>query len=319
MSKDGYRIIFMGTPDFAVPCLSQLIKSNHRVVAVVTQPDKKKGRGKKLAAPPVKEVAEKAQIPILQPTKIKTEEFLNELKNYNPDLIVVVAYGRILPTSILTLPPLGCINVHGSLLPKHRGAAPIQWAIIAGDSTAGVTIMQMDEGMDTGDILLPAAIDVTEDETAGSLFAKLADLGAETLVTALSKLQNGDLHPQKQDHDNATMAPPLKKEMGLIDWSKSAEELQLLIRGLDPWPSAYSYLEGKRYRFFSPRVVHKNSDEPVGTVILADNNGLLIATGSNALLIRELQPEGKKRLSVEAFLCGHPVAIGSRFSSKLPS
>lgn len=315
MSKAGYRIIFMGTPDFAVPSLSQLVHSNHQVLAVVTQPDKKKGRGKKLAAPPVKVVAEKANIPVLQPTKIKTAEFLDELKSYNPDLIVVVAYGRILPASILTLPPLGCINVHGSLLPKHRGAAPIQWAIIAGDSTAGVTIMQMDEGMDTGDILLPAVMNVAEDETAGSLFEKLASLGAETLVTALNKLQRGDLAPQQQDHDAATMAPPLKKEMGLIDWSKSAEELQCLIRGLDPWPSAYTFFDGKRYRLFSPKVVHKNSDAPVGSVLLADNNGLLIATGSNALLISELQPEGKKRLAVEAFLCGHSVPIGSRFSN----
>ncbi len=316
---DGYRIIYMGTPDFAVPSLSQLLHSKHQVVAVVTQPDKKKGRGKKLAAPPVKEVAEKAGIPVLQPTQIRTEEFLDEMRSYHPDLIVVVAYGRILPTSILTLTPLGCINVHGSLLPKHRGAAPIQWAIINGDSSAGVTIMQMDEGMDTGDILLPAAIDVDDDETAGTLFDKLASLGAETLVSALDRLQNNDLPPQKQDHNNATLAPPLKKEMGLIDWSKSAEELQCLIRGLDPWPSAYTYLDGKRYRLFSPRVIHKNSDVPVGTVLLADRDGLLIATGNKALLIGELQPEGKKRLTVEAFLCGHQVPIGSRFSSTQPS
>jgi methionyl-tRNA formyltransferase len=319
MSKDGYRIIFMGTPDFAVPTLIQLLHSDHQVVAVVTQPDKKKGRGKKLASPPVKEVAEQADIPVLQPTKIKTEEFLSELKSYTPDLIVVVAYGRILPKSIFTLPPLGCINVHGSLLPKHRGAAPIQWAIIAGDSKAGVTIMQMNEGMDTGDVLLRAEVDVALDETAGSLFIKLASLGAETLVTALTKLQNDDLSPQKQDHENATKAPPLNKEMGLIDWSKSAEELQCLIRGLDPWPSAYTYLDGKRYRLFSPKVVHKDSEKPAGTVLLADNNGLLITTGSNALLVGELQPEGKKRMSVEAFLCGHPVPKGSRFSSQIPS
>lgn len=316
MSRDGYRIIFMGTPDFAVPSLEKLLQSNHQVVAVVTQPDKKKGRGKKLAAPPVKEVALEAKIPVLQPTKIKTEEFHGTLKSYNPDLMIVVAYGRILPQNILTLPPLGCINVHGSLLPKHRGAAPIQWAVIAGDTTAGVTIMQMDEGMDTGDILLPAAIEVDNDETAGSLFEKLASLGAVTLLEALTKLEKDELVPQKQDHDNATMAPPLTKEMGLIDWSKSAEELQCLIRGLDPWPSAYTFLGGKRYRLFSPKVVHKKSDAPVGTVLLADNNGLLIATGSNALLVSELQPEGKKRLEVEAFLCGHSVPTGSRFSNK---
>jgi len=318
MSKDGYRIIFMGTPDFAVPSLSGLLQSCHEVVAVVTQPDKKKGRGKILAAPPVKELAEKHGIAVLQPTKIKTDEFLEQLKGYSPDLIVVVAYGRILPASILNLAPLGCINVHGSLLPRHRGAAPIQWAVISGDNKAGVTIMQMDEGMDTGDILLPAAVKIEESETAGSLFARLADLGSETLLTALTRLQNGNLPPQQQDHEKATMAPPLKKEMGLIDWSKSAEELQCLIPGLDPWPSAYTYLDGKRYRLFSPKVVHKQSDAPAGSILLADNNGLLIATGSKALLVEELQPEGKKRLTVEAFLCGHPVAIGSRFSSELP-
>lgn len=315
MSKNGYRIIFMGTPDFAVPSLEKLMLSNHEVVAVVTQPDKKKGRGKKLAPPPVKQAALKEDIPVLQPTKIKTEEFLAKLKGYEPDLIVVVAYGRILPATILDLPPLGCINVHGSLLPRHRGAAPIQWTLIAGDSTAGVTIMQMDEGMDTGDILLTAAIELTDEETAGSLFDKLARLGAETLLTALARLRNNELSPQKQDHEHATKAPPLQKEMGLIDWQKSATELHRLIRGLDPWPSSYTFLDGRRYRLFCPRVVHKNSDAPVGTVLLADKSGLLIATGQDALLIGELQPEGKKRLTVEAFLCGHSIPIGSRFSS----
>ena len=316
MSEDGYRVVFMGTPDFAVPSLQALIASNHQVVAVITQPDKKKGRGKKLTPPPIKVVADKADIPILQPLKIKTEEFLEQLRSFTPDIIVVAAYGRILPATILNLPPLGCVNVHGSLLPRHRGAAPIQWAVINGDREVGVTIMKMDEGMDTGAILLPASITVTGDETAGTLFEKLAKLGADTLITALSRLQQGDLPPIEQDHEKATKAPPLNKEMGLLDWSKSAKELHCLIRGLDPWPSAYTYHDGIRYRLFSPEVVNKHMDAEPGTILLADKQGLLIATGKDALLIKELQPEGKKRLSIEAFLCGHAIANGSKFISQ---
>ncbi len=315
MKKDGFRILFMGTPEFAASSLQALLTSRHDVVAVVTQPDKPKGRGKKLTPPPVKTLALEAGIPVLQPVKIKTEEFHNELRGYKPDLIVVAAYGRILPAEILELPPLGCINVHGSLLPKHRGAAPIQWAVIQGDTEVGVTIMQMDVGMDTGDILLPAAISISSDETAGSLFIKLADLGAKTLIKALDLLEQKKLQPTPQDHDKATKAPPLKKEQGQIDWSKPAQELHCLIRGLDPWPSAYSYLNGKRFRLFSPEVVHKTTDAAAGSIILADSRGLLIATGENSLLVKELQPEGKKRLSVESFLCGHKLEAGSRFDA----
>lgn len=314
--KDGYRIIFMGTPDFAVPSLNALIQSSHEVAAVITQPDRPKGRGKKLSPPPVKVAACEAAVPVLQPAKIKTESFLAELKSYRPDLIVVVAYGRILPAAILELPPLGCINVHGSLLPRHRGAAPIQWAVIEGDRQSGVTIMQMDVGMDTGDILLPAAIDLAEDETAGTLFNKLAQLGAETLLAALDRLQAGSLPPVSQDHGSATKAPPLKKEMGLVDWSKPAAELHCLIRGLDPWPCGYSFLNNKRFRLFSPKVIPRNINEPPGTILLADSNGILVATGEDALLIKEIQPEGKKRLSVESFLCGHSAAPGSSFTNQ---
>lgn len=312
----GYRIIFMGTPDFAVPTLQSLIDSDHQVLCVVTQPDKKKGRGKKLAPPPVKVVAEQNNIPVLQPTKIKTPEFLEELKELRPDLIVVIAYGRILPESILNLPPLGCINVHGSLLPRHRGAAPIQWAIIEGDKKAGITIMQMDVGMDTGDILLPAEIEVAEDETAGSLFTKLSELGAPTLLEALTLLEQNKLPGNPQDNEEATAAPPLKKEQGLIDWSKPAEKLHCLIRGLDPWPSSYSFYNNIRYRFFNPEIIRKSVDSPPGTVIRADKEGILIATGSDCLLIKEIQPEGKKRLTAEAYLCGHPLPAGSLFTNQ---
>lgn len=319
MSGDGFRIIFMGTPDFAVPSLRNLLSSEHQVVAVVTQPDKEKGRGKKLTPPPIKVIAEEADIPVLQPTKIKTDEFYDTLKSFKPDLIVVVAYGKILPSEILNLPPRGCINVHGSILPRHRGAAPIQWAVISGDKTTGVTIMQMNEGMDTGDILLPASIDMTHNETAGTLFDKLALLGAETLITALARLRENDLSVREQSDDEATKAPPLKKEMGLIDWNKPAIDLHCLIRGLDPWPSAYTFLDGTRYRLFAPKVVNKDSAASPGTVLLADSNGILVATGSNALLIREIQPEGKKRLTAEAFLCGNPLPAGSRFTNSRAS
>lgn len=315
MSDTPLRIIFMGTPDFAASTLQYLMDGPDTVVAVVTQPDRPKGRGKKLTQPPVKLLAEQAGIPVLQPTKIKTVEFRDELAGYQPDLIVVTAYGRILPPSLLELAPYGCINVHGSLLPAHRGAAPIQWAVIMGDTEVGVTIMQMDEGMDTGDILLKAAIPPAENETAGSLFTKLADLGGRTLLDALVRLKEGKLPPTPQDHELATVAPMLRKEDGLIDWTKSARQIHCLVRGLDPWPSAYCFLDGKRLRLFVPEVLHQDSDDQPGTLLRADRRGLLIATGNNCLLVKEIQPEGKKRMTVEAFTCGHPLKPGTSLSA----
>jgi methionyl-tRNA formyltransferase len=316
MPNKRFRIIFMGTPDFAVPALHKLLNGPDQVVAVITQPDRPKGRGKKLSSPPVKLAAEQAGIPVLQPAKIRTEEFLDTLKGYNPDLIVVAAYGRILPSSILALPPLGCINIHGSLLPRHRGAAPIQWAIINGDSEAGVTIMQMDAEMDTGDILLSAAIPLTDDETAGSLFDKLADLGGTTLAQALDLLRLDQLFPIEQNHDLATSSPPLSKEDGCLNWNKPALELHRLIRGLDPWPAAYSFIDGQRFRLFAPELVHRECERPAGTLILADQQGLLIATAKDCLQIKEIQPEGKKRMTVEAYLCGHPLTPGLILTSQ---
>lgn len=314
MSTQPLRIIFMGTPDFAAATLQALIDGPDEVVAVVTQPDRAKGRGKKLTPPPAKIVAEKGNIPVLQPTKIKTEEFRNGLLSYQPDLIVVTAYGRILPNSLLELAPMGCINVHGSLLPQYRGAAPIQWAILKGEKEVGVTIIQMDEGMDTGDMLLKAKMVPATDETAGSLFGKLSALGSETLLKAIKGLQEGSIIPIEQDHEQATEAPMLKKDDGLIDWSKPAVEIECLIRGLDPWPTAFCFLEGKRLRLFSPEVVYKDSDLSPGTVLQADKRGLLIACGSNTLLVKEIQPEGKKRMSVEAFLCGSTIRVGTDLS-----
>ena len=305
----------MGTPDFSVPALQALIDGQDQVVAVITQPDRPKGRSKKLIPPPVKVLAESAGIPVLQPTKIKTSEFADELHSYKPDLIIVAAYGRILPPSILDLPPLGCINIHGSLLPRHRGAAPIQWAVISGDKEAGVTIMQMDVGMDTGAMLLPAAIPIQDDDTAGSLFTKLSDLGGTALMEALELLRQDKLPPMEQDHSLATDAPPLKKEDGAIDWTLSARKIHCLIRGMDPWPTAYSFLNGKRFRFFAPELTddEKSADQEAGSIIRADRNGLLLATGAGTLLIREIQPEGKKRMTVEAYLCGQPLGSGQKF------
>ena len=304
MSKQPLRIIFMGTPDFATLNLKALIDGPDDVVAVVTQPDRPKGRGKQLTPPPVKLFAESADIPVLQPAKIRTEEFLNGLLSYQPDLIVVTAYGRILPPPLLELAPMGCINVHGSLLPLHRGAAPIQWSVIKGDKKVGVTVIRMDEGMDTGDILLQESIQATPDETAGTLFEKLAHLGSDTLLKAIKGLKEGTIVGSPQNHSQATEAPMLKKTDGLIDWSKNARELESLIRGLDPWPNAFCFLDTRRLRLFKPEVVYKWNAAQPGSLLRADKRGLVIACGKDTLLVKEIQPEGKKRMTVEAFLCG---------------
>ena len=314
MSRQPLRIIFMGTPEFAVPTLQALIDSPDEVITVICQPDRKKGRGKKLSPPPVKILAEQAGIPVLQPTAIRTDDFLDTIRDLHPDLIVVTAYGRILPGSLLNLPPLGTINVHGSLLPKYRGAAPIQWAVIRGESETGVTIMQMDEGMDTGDILLPVTLPIAEDDTSGSLFDKLSKIGGKALVKAIKLLKEGKLPPIKQDDSLATEAPMLNKEMGHLDWNKDAHELHCLIRGLDPWPSAYGFLAEKRFRFFKPQVINGTVQEEPGTLCRADKEGILIATGKNYLLIREIQPEGKKRMAVQSCLCGMQMPVGEKFS-----
>jgi len=315
MNDKLYRIIFMGTPDFAVPSLKALLDRGEKVMAVVTQPDRPKGRGRKLTPPPVKEVAEAAGIPVLQPTKIKTPEFRAELKAFEPDLIVVAAYGRILPASILFLPPLGSINVHGSLLPKYRGAAPVQWAIINCEHETGITIMRMDEGLDTGDILLPGKIDIDRDDTAGTLAVKMADLGGRLLVEALDLLREDRLPPIKQDDHRATLAPPLTKEDGRIDWIRPATAISCLIRGTDPWPTAYTGLEDKTIRLFAPVVIHEPATEEPGTLLRADADGLLIATGDGKLLVREVQLEGSRRMGAASFLNGHPLTVGMRFRS----
>ncbi len=308
------RIVFMGTPEFAVPSLKVLLDRGENVVCVVTQPDRPKGRGRKIAGSPVKELAIQASIPVLQPESVKGDDFLAELCKYEPDIIGLTAYGKILPESIINLPPLGTINVHGSLLPKYRGAAPIQWALINGETETGITIMQMDEGMDTGDILLQEKLSIGPDDTAGSLSIKMAELGGKTLGTAIDILRADKLKPTAQDNDQATLAPLLRKKDGLVNWSQSAVQISCRIRGLDPWPTTHTTLSGIRFRLFSPEVVDKklcqDSSEP-GTISAADRNGLLISTGDGCLRIKEIQAEGSKRMTVDAYLSGRSIQPGT--------
>ncbi len=303
----------MGTPQFAVPSLQALLDRGENIVCVITQPDRPKGRGRKIMAPPVKELALRHSIPVLQPENVKGDDFLEELRRYEPDIITLTAYGNILPLSIVDLPPLGTINVHGSLLPKYRGAAPIQWALLNGETETGITIMQMDEGMDTGDILLQEKLQIDRDDTAGSLAVKMAELGGKALGSALDLLRADKLTPIAQNNDLATLAPLLKKEDGQVNWSQSAAEISCRIRGLDPWPTSYTFLADKRLRLFSPEVVDKNpcQDSVPGTICTADRNGLLVSTGDGCLLIKEIQAEGAKRMSVEAYLSGRTLQPGT--------
>lgn len=303
-------IVFMGTPDFAVPTLQTLIDSKHQVIGVVTQPDKPKGRSGKLAASPVKEKAMEAGIPVFQPEKVRDEAFLHVLRELNPDVIVVVAFGQILPVQVLELPDYGCLNVHASLLPKLRGAAPIQWSVIQGDKESGVTIMQMDEGLDTGDILMVERYTLDEKETGGSLFEKLSELGGPLILKVLEQAENGSLHPIPQKEEEYTYAKMLTKSIGEMDFNKSAVELERLIRGLNPWPSAYTYLNGKMLKIWEAQVTANETEHEPGTIIAVEKQSLTVQTGEGALQISSLQLEGKKRMDADAFLRGYPVETG---------
>ena len=302
------KIIFMGTPEFAVPSLRALIESGEDIVAVVTQPDKPKGRGLEIVLPPTKVLAEKHGIPVLQPAKIKTEEFFNELKKFSADLICVTAYGKILPKNILDLPPHGCINVHASLLPKYRGAAPINWAIIRGEKVTGITTMKMDEGMDTGDMLLKEEVPIDDEDTGDTLSEKLSEIGARLLIETIRLLKEGKLNPIPQDHSQATYAPMLKKEDGKIDWQKSAEEIRNLIRGALPWPGSYTNLEGKLLKIYKVRLA--GGEGKPGEVIKSESGILRVATGKGALDILKLQIEGGKKLETQVFLRGRRIEEG---------
>jgi methionyl-tRNA formyltransferase len=311
------RIVFMGTPEFAVPSLEALLRSDDQVVGVVSQPDRPKGRGHRLVAPPVKVVAEQAGIPILQPLKIRTPEFLQALSAWQPDLIAVAAYGRILHTPILRLPPMGCVNVHGSLLPKYRGAAPVQWAVINGETETGITTMLMDEGMDTGPMLLQEKLRISPDDTAGTLAPRLAQLGGRMLVDTITQLKAGTLAPKKQDDGQATLAPLLKKEDGLIDWTMNAIALANRVRGLSPWPGAYTFFGTERWNIW--KAVSNGSavaDKP-GTIVAVNKQAIVVATGDGLLDIREIQIANSKRMSVGQFLAGHCVMVGGKLGSSV--
>ncbi|MBI4698902.1 MAG: methionyl-tRNA formyltransferase [Nitrospirae bacterium] len=304
------KIIFFGTPEFAVPSLTALIDSGKNVMAVVTQPDKQSGRGRHILAGPVKAEAEKRGIKVLQPEKVKETAFIQELEFLAPSLVAVAAYGQILPPEIIRLPEFGCINVHASLLPQYRGAAPVNRAVINGDSKTGITIMLMDEGMDTGPVLMKEEAAISDDDTAGTLSLKLSDIGAGALLRAISGLEGGALKPVPQEGD-ASYAPMLKKTDGLIDWSRSAGELNNFIRGMNPWPGAYSFIDNERIKILSSASVYGKGKAGVIERITKDE--LVVGTGSQLLSIHEVQPSGKAIMPVKSYLQGRKLKEGMRF------
>ena len=306
------RLVFMGTPEFAVPSLQTLLSGEDPVVGVFTQPDQPSGRGMVLHAPPVKVLARAHNLPVYQPMKLRESGVLAQLRAWQPDLIVIAAYGKILPTAILDLPPHGCINVHASLLPKYRGAAPIQWAIANGEIETGVTIMRVIERMDAGDILLQKAMPIADTDTGGSLHNKLAWLGAEALREALQLFKHGKLDAHPQHEADATYAPMIKKEDGRIDWSQNATTIERRIRAFNPWPSAHTTWNGKLLKIFAARVARSSSypSHPPGTVVEVTPVSLVVATGAGHLSLEEIQLEGKKRLPIEEFLKGHRLTPG---------
>ena len=313
------NIIFMGTPDFAVGALEAVLKAGHNVQLVVTQPDKAQGRSKELKPPAVKVCAMEHNLPVFQPEKIKKEEAVKVLKQYDADLYVVAAFGQILSKEILDLPKFGCVNIHASLLPKYRGAAPIQWAVIDGEEKTGITIQQMNEGVDTGDILLQKEYYLAEDETGASLFDRLCDLGATAIVEAIEMIENGTVCPVKQNEEEATHAKMLSKAMGEIDFSMEAVKIERLIRGLNSWPSAYTYYKGKSLKIWRAGVeklenLSTETGEP-GTIISKDKESFTIMCGKDALRIWDVQLEGKKRMNVKDFLLGCAVELGEKLGN----
>ncbi len=310
------KVIYMGTPDFAVEPLEAIIKAGHEVVAVVTQPDKQKGRGKEVQMTPVKECALLHNIPVLQPVKIKEPEAIAELRRYPADIYVVAAFGQLLTEEILKMPKFGCVNIHASLLPAYRGAAPIQWVVINGEEKTGVTIQQMAKGLDTGDMLLKREVTLDKKETGASLFDKLMKVGAELIVEALPLIEKGVIVPEKQDEAQASYVSRLTKDMGNIDFSKDAVTIERLIRGLNSWPSAYTYFKGKTLKIWEADVADKQTDALPGTVTAVGKDFIEVATGQGTLLLRSVQLEGKKRVSVKDFLLGYEVKEGMVFTAE---
>ncbi|MCI8795386.1 MAG: methionyl-tRNA formyltransferase [Dorea sp.] len=310
------KVIFMGTPEFSVGTLEALIEAGHEVALVVTQPDKPKGRGGKMQYTPVKEAALKHGIPVFQPKRVREPECVEELKQYNADIIVVIAFGQILPKEILEMTPYGCVNVHASLLPKYRGAAPIQWAVIDGEEVSGVTTMQMDEGLDTGDMLLKTEIRLDETETGGSLHDKLATAGAELCVRTLKGLEEKTVVPEAQGESPTAYARMLDKKLGNIDWSRDAGSIERLIRGLNPWPSAYTNWDGKVMKIWEAKAEKREAETGgvPGTVISVEKDGFCVETGDGVLKVLALQIPGKKRMDADAFLRGYEIAEGTVLS-----
>ena len=324
------RIVFMGTPDFSVPALKALVEAGHQVIAVVTQPDKPRGRGKEVQMTPVKIQAMEYGIPVYQPAKVREASFVEVLQGLEADVYVVIAFGQLLPKAVLELPKYGCINIHASLLPKYRGAAPIQWCVIDGERETGITTMMMDVGLDTGDMLEKAVIPIEEKETGGSLHDKLSLAGGDLILSTLKKLEEGTLVRTPQTDEGTCYARMLTKSLGDIDWNQSAVSIERLIRGLNPWPSAYTLWNGKTIKIWSADVIAgreaaeflSESGVPAetgtapGTVVCSDKRGLVVCTGGGLLSIRELQMEGKKRMDTPAFLRGYPIPEGDVFVKK---
>lgn len=314
------RTIFMGTPEIAAVILNTLIENKQDIIAVVTQPDKPKGRGKEMAYPPVKELALSHNISVYQPHRVKDDEFIKIIEDLEPEIIIVAAFGQILSQRLLDIPKYGCINVHASLLPKYRGAAPYQWAIIDGEEVTGVTIMQMDAGCDTGDMILKEEVIIEKDETAGSLHDKLAVAGSVALMKVLKQISEGTMQREKQDSSLSSYAKMLDKSMGNLDFNKTAVELERLIRGLNPWPSAYTHFEGKTLKIWRAAVcneqdkIEEASQYTDGQITAVNKNSFYIKTSEGLLEVLELQLEGKKRVTCAEFLRGYPVEVGYTFS-----
>lgn len=305
------NIIFMGTPEFAIPSLAMLAASDNNILGVVTQPDRPRGRGKKLHPPPIKTLAQQHGLSVIQPVGVKEENFIQSLKGQNPDLIVVVAFGQILPPKILRVPHHGCINLHASLLPAHRGAAPINWALIKGEETTGVTTIFMNEWMDTGDILLKKEIEIEKTDDALSLSHRLSTLGAKLLLETISQLKKGALSSTPQDHSKASYAPALKKEDGNIEWKMEAQAIHNRIRGTVPWPGTATNLDNKLLKIFKSKVIEEENQEPPGKISQVSPEGIKVATGKCYLLLTEVQLQDRKRMKAAEFVRGHPIPIGT--------
>ena len=312
--KNSLNIIFMGTPDFAVPSLKALHQSDHFIKLVVTQPDRPKGRGRKMVAPPVKQVASNYGYACAQPDRVTDPSFAEMLADHDPDLFVVIALGHILPEKLLKIPRFGAVNIHASLRPKYRGPAPIQWAIINGDKETGVTTMLMDKGMDTGAILLADRTPIQTDDTTAELQDRLAEMGAGLLIETLAQMAAGSLKPLPQDHQQATYAPLLKKADGRIKWETSAQAIEAFVRGMSPWPGAFTFADEKRFKILKADTIATQVDEPPGTVVQGFPDELRVATGEGVLTILEIPGASGKRLQIRDFLRGHPIEVGTVFN-----